>query len=110
MDPLFLVAGMAAVTYLVRYGLLPLSARVRFSADVQRSLGYVPPAVLTAIVVPAVLQPDGQGLQIAWSNPYLVGAVFTAAIGLLSKNLLLTIVGGMATFSLWQWALKIGWI
>ena len=107
MDTVFTVAGMAAVTYLIRYSLLPLSGRLRFSAGLRRSLGYVPPAVLTAIIAPAALQPDGQGLQIAWSNPYLVGAVLTVGIGLLSKNLLLTIVGGMGAFTIWQWMVKI---
>lgn len=107
MDTLFLVTGMAAVTYLVRYSLLPLSGRIRFSAGLQRALGYVPPAVLTAIIVPAVLQPDGHNLQIAWTNAHLAGAAFTFAIGMLSKNLLVTIVGGMASFAVWQWALRI---
>lgn len=107
MDTLFLVAGMAVVTYLIRYSLLPLSGRIRFSGSLRRALGYVPPAVLTAMIAPAVLQPDGQGLQVGWTNAYLIGAVFTAAVGMLSKNLLLTIVGGMGAFTLWQWTLKI---
>lgn len=107
MEMVFLVAGMAAVTYLIRYGLLPLSGRIRFSDGLRRALGYVPPAVLTAIIMPAVLLPGGQGLQITWTNAYLAGAVCTVAIGALSKNLLLTIVGGMGAFTIWQWMLKI---
>lgn len=107
MEVIFLVAGMAAVTYLIRYGLLPLSGRIRFSDGLRRALGYVPPAVLTAIIVPAVLLPGGQELQITWTNAYLVGAVCTVAIGVLGKNLLLTIVGGMGAFTIWQWMLKI---
>jgi branched-subunit amino acid transport protein len=107
MEVVFLVAGMAAVTYLIRYGLLPLSGRIRFSDGLRRALGYVPPAVLTAIIVPAVLLPGGQELQITWNNAYLAGAVCTVAIGVLGKNLLLTIVGGMGAFTIWQWMLKI---
>jgi branched-subunit amino acid transport protein len=107
MEVVFLVAGMAAVTYLIRYGLLPLSGRIRFSDGLRRALGYVPPAVLTAIIAPAVLLPGGQELQITWNNAYLAGAVCTVAIGVLGKNLLLTIVGGMGAFTIWQWMLKI---
>ncbi len=110
MDTFFLVAGMALVTFLIRYGLLPLSGRFTFSKGMTRALGFVPPTVLTAIIVPAALLPDGHTLQFSLSNPYLVGAVLTAAIGRLSGNLLVTILGGMAAFVLWQWGLQWGWI
>jgi branched-subunit amino acid transport protein len=109
MDTFFLITGMALVTFLIRYGLLPLSGRITFSKGMTRALGYVPPTVLTAIIVPAALLPDGHTLQFSFSNPYLVGALLTAVIGRLSKNLLVTIVGGMAAFVLWQWVLKTGW-
>ncbi|MFZ0610874.1 MAG: AzlD domain-containing protein [Desulfobacterales bacterium] len=110
MDTFYLVAGMALVTFLIRYGLLPLSGRFTFSKRMTRALGFVPPTVLTAIIVPAALLPDGHSLQFSLSNPYLVGAVLTAVIGRLSRNLLVTILGGMAAFVLWQWVLQTGWI
>jgi branched-subunit amino acid transport protein len=110
MNAFFLVAGMAGVTFLIRYSLLPLSGRIRFSPGLQRALGYVPPAVLTAIIVPAVLMPDGHDLRVSWTNPYLVGAVLTTVIGLTGKNLLVTILGGMAAFLAWQWVLRAGWL
>ena len=110
MDTFFLVTGMALVTFLIRYGLLPLSGRLTFSRGMTRALGYVPPTVLTAIIVPATLLPDGHTLQFSFSNPYLIGALMTAVIGQLSKNLLVTIVGGMTAFVLWQWVLQAGWI
>ncbi len=109
MEHVWMVAGMAGVTFLIRYSLLPLSGRIHFSEGLQRALGYVPVAVLTAIIVPAAAMPDGNRLLISISNPYLVGAVLTAAIGLVGKNLLVTIVGGMGCFMGWQWLLKTGW-
>jgi branched-subunit amino acid transport protein len=105
MTTLYLVAGMAIVTFSIRYVLFPLSGRINFSNNLKRALGYVPPAVLTAIIVPATLIPDGQTLSISWTNAYLVGAVITTLIGWFGKNLLITIVGGMAGFALWQWLL-----
>jgi branched-subunit amino acid transport protein len=110
METVWLVSGMALVTFSIRYLLLPLSGRIRFSPIVQRALGYVPPAVLTAIIVPAALLPDGGGLQLTWHNPYLIGAVLTAAIGWRFRNMLLTILGGMAAFAAWQWVLSMGWV
>ena len=101
-----MVAGMALATFSIRYVLLPLSSRINLSESVQRALRYVPPVVLTAIIVPAVLYPDGRTFQLSVFNAYLVGAVSTVIIGKLSKNLLITIVGGMACFALWHWLMR----
>ena len=103
-----LVGGMALVTFSIRYILLPFSGRIRLSPKVQRALGYVPPAVLTAIIVPMSLMPEGKGIQLSLTNPYLAGALATVAIGWVGKNLLVTIVGGMLTFLAWQWLLNAG--
>jgi len=105
----YLVGGMALVTFLIRYTLLPLSGRFQFSDSTQRALGYVPAAVLTAIIAPFALMPDGGHLQISLSNPYLVGACLTFAIAWFSRHLLLTIVGGMACFWGWRAVLSAGW-
>jgi len=107
MQTLFLVAGMALVTFSIRYILLPLSGRLRFSDGMQRALRYVPPSVLTAIIVPAALMPDGRTLSLSWTNPYLVGALLTVLIGWFSKHLLVTILGGMVGFAVWQWVLTL---
>ena len=110
METLWLVGGMALVTFGIRYLLLPFSGRIQFSSGLKRALGYVPPAVLTAIIVPMTLIPDGQDIQLSMTNPYLIGAVATAVIGRVSKNLLVTIVGGMGIFLVWKWLLYIGWL
>lgn len=107
METVYLIVGMFIVTFSIRYGLLPLSGRIRFSPGMQRALNYVPPAVLTAIIVPMALIPDGQTLQVSITNPYLVGTVFTVLIGWFSKNLMITIVGGMAVFGMCQWVLAL---
>ena len=65
------------------------------------STSHVPPTVLTAIVVPAVLFPHGT-LWIGIDNARVVGAVATTLFALWQKNLLLTIVVGMAVFLSYQ--------
>jgi branched-subunit amino acid transport protein len=104
METFFLVTGMMLVTFSIRYVLLPLSGRIHFSDNMKRAMGHVPPAVLTAIIAPAVLVPDGRTLELSWSNPYLVGAAAAILIGWVGRNLLITVLGGMAVFALWQWA------
>ena len=107
METVYLIAGMFLVTFSIRYGLLPLSGRIQFSPGMQRALSYVPTAVLTAIIVPMAFMPDGQTLQVSMANPYLAGTLFTALIGWFSKNLMVTIVGGMAVFGIYQWVLTL---
>jgi branched-subunit amino acid transport protein len=98
-----LIAGMTAVTFLVRYGFFALGERMAFPPLVQRALRYVPVAVLTAIVVPMVLLPDGAHWQLSWHNAWLVGALVTGLIAWRWKHLLGAIGGGMLVFFLYRW-------
>lgn len=99
---ILMVAGMMLVTFGVRYPVLALVSKVTLPAPMMSALKYIPAAVLTAIIGPAVLQPQGQ-LDISFSNAYLVAAAAAALIAWRTKNLLLTIVLGMAIFLGWRW-------
>lgn len=108
MNDWLLIAGMALVTFMIRYSLIALSGRIQLSPAMVKALSFVPPAVLTAIVVPAVLITEEQGLWIGLDNARLVGAIAAVLISLWRKNLLLTIVGSMGIFLLWQWLIEVG--
>lgn len=105
MHEIWMIAGMAAVTYGIRVCLLPASNRVAFPPLLERALAYVPPAVLTAIIVPAVLMPDGRHLELSWKSPHLLGAAVAVGVMAASRNLLFTIIAGMAGFWFWRWLL-----
>ena len=96
---LLMIAGMMAVTFGVRYFLFALADRIRMAAWIEASLKYIPPAVLIAITVPAVVLPRGDW-HLSWSNPYLIAAIVTTAAGILTKNLLATIAIGLSAFFL----------
>jgi branched-subunit amino acid transport protein len=99
---LILILGMTAVTFLVRYAFFALGDRVAFPPLVQRALRFVPVAVLTAIVVPMVLLPDGVHWQLTWRNAWLLGALATGLIAWRFNHLLAAIGGGMAVFFLFR--------
>jgi branched-subunit amino acid transport protein len=99
---LILIAGMTAVTFLVRYAFFALGERIAFPPLVQRALRYVPVAVLTAIVVPMVLLPDGTHWQLDWHNAWLLGALATGLIAWKFNHLLASIGGGMVVFFLYR--------
>ena len=96
-----LILGMTFVTFLIRYPVLALSGRVQMPDRLLHALNYVPPAVLTAIVVPAVLVQNDQ-LWLSVGNSRLIGALVALGIGFWRQNLLLTIVSSMAAFLIWQ--------
>ncbi len=97
-----MVAGMFLVTFGVRYPVLALVSRVTLPPAVMDALKFIPPAVLAAIIAPAVLMPQGI-IDFSLHNAYLIAAVAAGLLAWRSKNLLLTIVAGMVFFLLWQW-------
>lgn len=92
-----MILGMTGVTFGVRYFLFALADRIRMAPWIEASLKFIPPAVLSAIILPAVLLPRGEW-ELTFANPYLVAAVATTAAGLLTRNLLATIAVGLAAF------------
>ncbi|MBL8146592.1 MAG: AzlD domain-containing protein [Anaerolineae bacterium] len=101
MNELLLVAGMAAVTLGIRYPVLVLVGKIPLPESVFRALRYVPPAVLTAIIVPAVLMPAGT-VDVSPTNAYLVAGIVSALVAWRTKSLLLTIIIGMAVMLIWS--------
>jgi branched-subunit amino acid transport protein len=101
MSEALLILGMTLVTFGVRYSTLALVGRLRLPEPVFRALRYVPAAVLTAIVVPAVLLPDGR-FALHPANAHLIGAVVAVLVAWRTRSLLWTILVGMAVFLLWR--------
>lgn len=93
----WMIAGMMAVTFGIRYFLFAVADRIRLAPWLEASLKFIPPAVLTAITVPAVLLPKGDW-QLSLANPYLVAALLSLGAGILTRNLLATIAIGLAGF------------
>ena len=105
MEEVYLLLGMVVVTFGIRFSMFVLAGRVEFPPQIINALRYVPPAVLTAITIPAVLIPNGETVEFSFTNPYLIGALAATVVGWISNNLLLTILAGMAVFWGWQWFL-----
>ncbi|MEX6665909.1 AzlD domain-containing protein [Pseudomonas sp. W2-17] len=100
----WLILGMAAITFLMRYSLFAWP-NLRFPPLVRQGLHYVPTAVLTAIVVPGMLLPDGAHWQLSLDNAYLLAGIVSIGIAAISRNLLATIGGGLLVFFLLRWAI-----
>jgi branched-subunit amino acid transport protein len=92
-----MILGMTTVTFGIRYFLFALADRIKMPSWLEPSLQYIPPAVLISITLPAVLLPKGEWF-VSLRNPYLLAALVAAGAGLVRKNLLVTIVAGLAAF------------
>lgn len=101
MNEVLMIGGMAIATFSIRYLMFGASSRITLSPVLLNALRYLPPVILTAIVVPEVLLSEGT-LEISYLNARLVGAIAAIIVSKLTQNLLLTIVLGMAAFFGWQ--------
>ncbi|WP_299663124.1 AzlD domain-containing protein [uncultured Psychromonas sp.] len=99
MNEFWLILGMFVITFGIRFVMFAFAGKITFPVWMQQSLKFVPPAVLTAIIVPAVVMPFGE-MDFSFSNVYLLAAIISVIISLVTKSLLKTIFFGMLVFLL----------
>ena len=104
---LYLIGGMIQVTFVTRYPVFAFSRQIKLPSQFLEALEYLPPAILTAIVVPAILISNEERVLLNYTNAKLIGAIAAILIGWQTKNLLAVIVGRMLTFLGWQWCLNV---
>ncbi|MCB9137435.1 MAG: AzlD domain-containing protein [Caldilineaceae bacterium] len=97
----WLILGMTAVTFGVRYPVLALVGRFELPHRLMEAMRFIPPAVLTAIIAPALLMPGGS-VDFDYTNAYLAAGIIAGLTSWRTKNLLLTIVVGMIAFLAWR--------
>lgn len=88
------VVVIGLITFLLRLSFIQLQDRVRLPALVQRALRYVPPAVLAALVVPALVRPEGI-IDLSLDNVRLIAGILAAIAAWWSGNVLVTMAVGM---------------
>ncbi len=95
------ILGAGLITYLIRLSLIMLLDRVRVTAVVKRALQFVPPAVLSAIIFPEMLQPSGE-FDLSLGNFLLLAGLVGILAARRTKNVLWTIGAGMSVLWLLQ--------
>jgi branched-subunit amino acid transport protein len=94
---ILVVAGL--LTYLIRLSFIALLGKWSPPGWVSRALRFVPPAVLAAIILPELLVRENHFLP---ANPRLLAGVVAAGVAWRTKNVILTIVVGMAVLIITQ--------
>jgi len=96
------IFAVGAITYTARLSFIALFARRDMPPLLAKALKHVPVAMLTAIVVPAVVFMPGDALRIDVGNPKLIAALVAGAVAWWTKSAVTTIVVGMGAL----WALR----
>ena len=109
MEMVLLILGMMVATFGVRYFPFALAAKEnlwgKYQQVVEIALGFVPVAVLTAIIVPTVLIRDGQSVSLTLDNFHLWSSLVAFAVAYKTRHMLLTVISGLVTFGLLKWLL-----
>jgi branched-subunit amino acid transport protein len=100
------IVAVGALNYLSRLSFIALFARIPMPAAMARALRFVPAAMLTAIVVPAVAFRAPGVLELSYANPKLLAALVAAAIAWRTRSVTATMASGMIALWLMQWALS----
>ena len=96
------ILAMALVTYATRVIML-LALRGEVAPWLRRWLDYVPVALFTALILPALLLSSGEQPALLL-GPAVPAGVVGALVAWRSGNVLLTIAAGLAVFWLMKWA------
>ena len=92
-----LAAGL--VTYLTRLSFIFLLDRINVPDWFQRSLRFVPAAVLSAIILPGLVNRAGE-VDYSFRNTQIIAGALAVLVAWRTKNVILTIVAGMAALLL----------
>jgi branched-subunit amino acid transport protein len=93
-----IIVGIGLLTYASRLAFIVLLGRVEVPVVVRHALRFVPPAVLSAIIIVALSRPSG-GLDLAFGKARLLAAALAVFVAWRTKNALLTI--GLGMLALW---------
>lgn len=97
----WVVLGMGLITFALRLALIEGAGRFGLPPRWQRALRYAPAAVLSAIILPEMVQPGGT-LDLSLGNERLLAGLVAIAVAWFSRNMILTVVVGMLTLWLLQ--------
>jgi branched-subunit amino acid transport protein len=100
-EVLLLIIFCMLATQVSRLTPLIFAQKIKLPRKIKIWLKFVPAAVISALLFQELLLENGVFLPQA-KIPYLVSGVITFAIGIITRNLIISLIFGIATFSLWK--------
>ncbi|RME79183.1 MAG: AzlD domain-containing protein [Chloroflexi bacterium] len=97
----WIIVGMAVGAYTLRAFFILLFGRIGMPSLLERALRFVPPAVLSALVIPALLFQGGR-LNLSWGNERMIAGAAALLVAWRTRSILATLAVGMGLL----WVLK----
>ncbi len=77
--------------------MIALLKKEMFNDRIREVLSYVPSAIFPAIIFPAIFL-DNTGTAQLEDNPKILAAIIAMVVGILSRNILATILSGLISY------------
>ncbi len=77
--------------------MIALLKKEMFNDRIREVLSFVPSAIFPAIIFPAIFLDSSGDFQLE-NNPKIMAAVIAMLIGIISKNIIATIIAGLASY------------
>ena len=68
-----------------------------FNDRIREILSFVPSAIFPAIILPAIFLDNSGDFQLE-NNPKIMAAIIAMLIGIISQNIIATIISGLASY------------
>ena len=101
LDIWLVIIGLMLLTQLMRSSFLLFGDRFPLPERVQHGLRYAPVCALIALITPELFIAQG-ALDLSISNPKLIAGIAAAAIILVTRSMIATIVLGMLVFTVFR--------
>ncbi len=100
-----LIVAIGALNYVSRLSFIALFAKLPMPPLVARALRFVPAAMLTAIIVPAVVFESPGAVALGWTNPKVPAVLVASFVAWRFRSVTGTMASGMLALWFVQWAL-----
>jgi len=77
--------------------MIALLKKEMFNDRIREILSFVPSAIFPAIIFPAIFLDNSGDFQLE-NNPKIMAAIIAMLIGIISQNIIATIVSGLASY------------
>ena len=77
--------------------MIALLKKEMFNERIREILSFVPSAIYPAIIFPAIFLDNSGDFQLE-NNPKIMAAIIAMLIGIISQNIIATIISGLASY------------
>ncbi|MGB1250506.1 MAG: AzlD domain-containing protein [Candidatus Promineifilaceae bacterium] len=94
---------LGSLTFFGRASFILFFSQWEMPAWFKKMLRFVPVAAFSAIITPSILRPEGDVINLSFSNLNLIASLVAIVVAYFSCSIIITIIFGMSTLWLATW-------